>query len=63
MDQTNPKRGRTYLFPSGKVAFENVVAVCVRPSGTHRLELADGRKVIVNPGWLAVELDMDEWTF
>lgn len=41
----------------------NVVAVGVRPSGTHRVETGDGKKWIIPGGWLAIELDMDEWTF
>ena len=58
-----PERKRTYIFASSRVEIENVVAVGVRQSGTHRLETADGRKWIVSTGWLAIELDMDEWTF
>lgn len=58
-----PERRRVYHFPGGKVEIENVAAVCVRSSGTHRIETADGKKYIVNPGWLAIELDMDGWTF
>lgn len=59
-----PERTRTYVFPNNhRLAFANVKAVGVRPSGTHRLELADGRRVIVAPNWLAIELDVDGWTF
>jgi hypothetical protein len=58
-----PERKRIYHFPGRSIVIENVVAVAVRPGGTHRLETADGRKWIVNPGWLAIELDMDAWTF
>lgn len=58
-----PERKRIYHFPAGTIAVENVIAVCVRPSGTHRLETSDGRKYIVPAGWLAIELDMDVWTF
>jgi len=54
---------RTYHYPDGKFTVENVSAVCVRPSGTHRLETATGQKYIVRAGWLAIELDMDAWTF
>lgn len=56
------EKKRTYIFPSGKVELLNVTAICVRPSGTHRLETQDGRKWIVNPGWLAIELDVQDWT-
>lgn len=63
-----PERSRTYVFAIKgggfvNVNLMNVVAVCVRPSGTHRLETANGRKHIVPPGWLRIELDVDEWTF
>jgi hypothetical protein len=59
-----PERKRTYHFPGGQqIALENVTAILVRPSGTHRLETADGRRWIVPPGWLAIELEMDSWTF
>lgn len=59
----SPERKRTYHYDGGK-SFEvtNVVALCVRPSGTHRLETADGKKWIVPAGWLAIELDVDAWT-
>lgn len=58
-----PERKRTYHFPNAeKVVLENVTHLLVRPSGTHRLMTADGRKWIVPTGWLAVELDMDDWT-
>ncbi len=58
-----PERRRTYHFPGGKISVENVTAICVRPSGTHRLETSDGKKYIIPAGWMAVELDMDAWTF
>ena len=63
IDPPEPKR--TYLFPGGeRVTVENVCAVCVRPSGGHRLETTDGRKWIIAPGWLAVELQgVAAWTF
>jgi hypothetical protein len=57
-----PEKRRRYIFPVGEVVIDNVTALCVRPSGTHRLETADGKKFIVNPGWLAVELDVESWT-
>lgn len=58
-----PERKRIYVFPSGQVIFENVVEICVRPSGTHRLVTADGKKHIVSIGWLSITLEVDEWTF
>ena len=56
------ERKRTYIFTNGEVSFEGVAAILIRPSGTHRLELLDGTKVIVPAGWLAIKLDVDAWT-
>ena len=59
-----PEKTRRYLYPGGNIiALENVTAVCVRPSGTHRVETADGKKQIIAPGWLAIEIDTPKWTF
>lgn len=58
-----PERKRTYHFPSGeRIELKDVTHLLIRPSGTHRLMTADGHKWIIPPGWLAIELDMDEWT-
>jgi hypothetical protein len=58
-----PETRRTYHFLGGeRLELRDVVALCVRPSGTHRLETADGRKWIVPPGWLAIELEVAAWT-
>lgn len=54
---------RTYHFPNGKMALTNVVALAVSASGTHRLETGDGRKWIVPVGWMAIEIDVPEWSF
>lgn len=60
----NHERERVYVYPGGeRVMFRNVTHVGVSQSGTHRLNLADGLKIIVVPGWLYIELDMDDWTF
>lgn len=58
-----PEKSRTYRFSGGSVTFTNVTHVCVRPSGTHRLQTADGKKHIVSIGWLSIELDIENWTF
>lgn len=59
-----PENSRTYIFPGGgEVRIEKVSAVCVRPGGSHRLETADGMKYIIPPGWLAIRLVVDAWTF
>lgn len=59
-----PERKRTYYFANGStVVVQNVMGLRVSDSGTHRLETTDGRKVIVNNNWLAIELDIDAWSF
>jgi hypothetical protein len=60
----NPvERKRTYLFPNDqKVTFTQVDAICVRPSGTHRLTCEEGM-VVVPAGWLAIVIDTDKWSF
>lgn len=61
---TNGELARTYHFSNGNVRFDNVLAVCVRPSGGHRLELVDGSKAIVSSGWLAITLEgVSAWSF
>lgn len=59
-----PERKRTYIFPGNNlVTFENVSEVAVNKSGNHRLNMIDGTKAIVHASWLAILLDIDEWTF
>lgn len=55
---------RTYIFADGRdVELEHVTAICIRPSGSHRVETASGKKYIISPGWLAIEIETDEWAF
>ena len=57
------EESRTYRFPDGStVKVDKVARVCVRPSGTHRLETQDGRKFIVREGWNAIEIVAKEWS-
>lgn len=58
-----PEKKRTYIYPEGSYSIVNVSKVAIRSTGTHRLETTDGKKIIVRPGWLAIELEMDAWTF
>lgn len=60
----NPaERSRTYHYADGAtLSYKNVTRVKVSESGNHYIE-ADGVKAIVAPGWRAVELDVDTWTF
>jgi len=57
------ERSRKYVYGDGTfVEFKDVVRISVRPSGTHRLETKDGRRIIVISGWKYIELDVDDWT-
>jgi len=59
-----PERRRVYVYPTGATCiFHGVTRVGISESGTHYLDLADGKKIIVAPGWRVIELDVDEWTF
>ena len=57
---------RIYVFRVGKdtaeFRVEGVTRICVRPSGTHRLETASGRKFIIPAGWIALEIVAAEWS-
>ena len=58
------ERSRKYIYKNHEIVFNDVTAVKVsKNSGTHYLELKCGKKIIVAPLWLAIELDMDEWNF
>jgi hypothetical protein len=57
-----PESRRRYIFPNGTVELFNVTRVCVRPSGSHRVE-ADGKKYIIPAGWIGIEFEADSWTF
>jgi hypothetical protein len=57
------ENSRTYIFPTGEVTVNNVAKVCVRPSGTHRLETSCGEKYIIPSGWVAMKIDAEEWSF
>lgn len=59
-----PEVSRCYHFPDGcSVKLENVLKIAVSPSGTHRLETADGLKHIVASGWYHIEINTEDWTF
>lgn len=60
---TNGERSRTYIWESGAGnTIENVTHICIRPSGYHRLQTADGQKHIIPPGWIQMIVDADEWS-
>lgn len=62
--ETKGEKSRTYYYDE-EVTFtvDNVVKLCVRPSGNHRLETADGTKFIIAAGWIAIEIDAPAWEF
>lgn len=58
------EKSRTYIYNNGfKLSIDNVVDVTVSASGNHRLETQCGKKYIVVPSWIAIELDTEQWTF
>ena len=58
-----PEKVRTYNFSCGeKVVLKDVTELVVRASGTHRLKTEDGKSHIVAPGWLHIELEIENWT-
>lgn len=63
---TNGETSRTYIYVTGdkreELTFENVVALGVSERGTHRLEFANGDKVIVPTGFKAIKVVADKWS-
>lgn len=57
------EKSRTYIFSETAYTIHNVVKLCVRPSGNHRLEDKDGKKYIIKADWLAIEIDAEQWDF
>lgn len=59
---------REYEFPNPhgeetiKIRVKGVNKFGVGKSGTHRLETEDGKKHIIPTGWVALHLDLEEWT-
>lgn len=58
-----PERSRTYVYPNGEFTVTGVSQISVRPSGRHRLETTGGGKYIIQNGWIAIKIDVDEWSF
>jgi hypothetical protein len=58
------ERKRTYLFATEQgmveVSFEHVRHFRCSPGGTHFFEDRDGKKYIMQKGWLSIEID-GEW--
>lgn len=58
-----PERSRTYIYESGaELTFKNVTQLYVSENGTHYIDTESDGKFIVRCGWIAIELDIDEWT-
>lgn len=60
-----PERSRTYHYSSGDITditLENVTHFGKSDSANHYLNTADGKKHIIAPGWVHIELDVDEWS-
>lgn len=58
------EKSRKYIYSNGfKLNIKNVIDVTISDSGNHRIETEDGKKYIVTTGWVAVELDTEQWTF
>lgn len=60
-----PEEYRTYHFPGAETfTVRNVQYVFVSASGNHRLTTTDGKKYIVKPNWLAIEIkSAGGWSF
>lgn len=60
---------RTYVYPPSaenpqgfRYEVKDVVRLHVRPSGSHRLETAEGLKLVVMPGFKAIEVEAPAWS-
>jgi hypothetical protein len=59
-----PERSRTYVYGDGsEITINNVARICIRDSGSNRIETTDGQKWVILAGFKAVRIDMDSWTF
>lgn len=57
------EKSRTYHYQGGGCfTILKAARICVRPSGTHRIETEDGKKYIVSAGWMAIEIVADNWS-
>jgi len=54
------EKKRVYRFVDAKVELENVEELIVSNSGNHKLKTSDGKKHIVSPGWMHIEIDREE---
>lgn len=58
-----PERSRIYHWHNGsKLEVKLVSDVQVTKSGYHKLTTEGGMHYLVAPGWLYIELDIDDWS-
>lgn len=57
------ERSRAYVYASGfRLEYKDVEFLNVSASGGHRLTMKDKKhRAYVAPGWIAIELDCDDW--
>lgn len=64
MKPVKGEKSRTYHFSDGSsFTIVGVTFLCVRPSGNHRVQSKDGKKFIIPPTWIALEIEADAWDF
>ena len=57
------ERLRIYVYPTGvRYAVPNVTKVYLNDKGFHLLEVGEAEKKVVQPGWVAIEIDADGWS-
>lgn len=56
------EQSRTYVFAQGEYTIDKPLRIHVRPSGTHRVEDAQGVKHIVPTGWLGIRFTAANWS-
>ena len=55
---------RIYTYKDKTISFKDIESICVRSSGSHRLNLKNGDRVVVQPGWLTLRIKgLPEWIF
>ena len=58
----NRERLRVYVYPTGvRYTVPDVKKLLVKRSGDHLLECEDGTRKIVVAGFIAVEIDSNDW--
>ena len=60
-EMTLKETERIYHFPKGeRVVLKEVRKIVIEPSGTHKIKTADGKRHIIKPDWLSIEIDGEE---